>query len=418
MVEEQIINKILNNKDFSIIEKNNLNEIHFISCSKEFIYIKNHYNMYHSVCDRESFQIIFKDFPIIEVNETDSYLLDELFKNYKRSEIIKTYNNIKDNLLNNDIDIAINKLKNLTNNIDIVGTGLKSIDLFKDTSRYEEYLKVSENKDNFFISTGFKELDNIIGGIDKKEELAVIIARTNRGKSWILLKIATYMASQGLNVGLFSGEMTARKVGYRMDTLLGNINNGGIIHGNKMFQEEYKKYIDKLKDYKGSLKVITPQDFDGPVGVNALSSFIEKENLDVLFIDQIPLLEDDRGAKNSVDKLTNISKDLKLLQVLKQIPIISVAQQNRQDSEKENVTIGAETVSGAYRISQDATLMLGITRDKKDESLLTIHILKTRDSVAGGKITYKTDLNKGLFYYIPNEEKEEDIIQENNGDIF
>ena len=52
---------------------------------------------------------------------------------------------------------------------------------------------------------------------------------------------------------------------------------------------------------------------NGPAGVSALRAFIEKEKLDILFVDQHSLLEDDRKAKNPVDKAANISRDLKNL---------------------------------------------------------------------------------------------------------
>ena len=79
-----------------------------------------------------------------------------------------------------------------------------------------------------------------------------------------------------------------------------------------------KKFIDELPTkYKGSIKVLTPNMIDGPAGVNSLRTFIEKEKLDILFVDQHSLLEDDRKARNPIEKAANISKDLKNLQVEK-----------------------------------------------------------------------------------------------------
>ena len=51
--------------------------------------------------------------------------------------------------------------------------------------------------------------------------------------------------------------------------------------------------------------------------VSQLRAFIEKENLDILFVDQHSLLEDERHGKTPVEKAANISKSLKALQVLK-----------------------------------------------------------------------------------------------------
>ena len=85
--------------------------------------------------------------------------------------------------------------------------------------------------------------------------------------------------------------------------------------------------------FSGSLKVITPAMINGPAGVQALKAFIQKEDLDILFVDQHSLLEDDRHARNPVDRAANISRDLKNLQVMCHIPIIAVSQQNRELAE-------------------------------------------------------------------------------------
>ena len=194
--------------------------------------------------------------------------------------------------------------------------------------------------------------------------------------------------------------MSARKVGYQFDTLVSHISNYGITKGVDGLQNQYKMYIDGLKNkYKGSIKVLTPQDIDGPAGVTSLRAFIEKENLDILFVDQHSLLEDDKRGKTPIEKASNISKDLKNLQVLKHIPIIAVSQQNRNNTE-EGAVIDVSRIAQADRIGQDSTVVLFF--EQKD-NVLTMHIAKSRDSVAGKKINYAIDLDKGIFNYIPTE---------------
>ena len=113
-------------------------------------------------------------------------------------------------------------------------THLDSVDILKDTSRYDAYIDKLENLDSYFVTTGLKELDELLGGgWDRQEELATIAARTNMGKSWILLKCAIAAMEQGLTVGIYSGEMTDKKVGYRIDTLISHISNSAIIRGNR-----------------------------------------------------------------------------------------------------------------------------------------------------------------------------------------
>jgi replicative DNA helicase len=282
---------------------------------------------------------------------------------------------------------------------------IESVDILRDTSRYEAYLERCDNFDKYYVKTGFKELDEIIGGWDREEELATIVARSNQGKSWILFKCAVAAVEQGLNVGLYSGEMSERKVGYRVDTLISNISNTALTKGDRSVQNEYKRYLDELPTrFKGSLKILTPNMIDGPAGVSALRAFIERDKLDILFIDQHSLLEDDRRARQPFEKAANISRDLKNLQTLKKIPIVAVSQQNRTSTENG---VGLEHVAQSDRIAQDSTIVIFF--EQKDGTM-TMHLVKSRDSANMKDLKYSINLNNGTFIYIP--ETDEDTINE------
>lgn len=400
MISNQVINYLLDSKDTSLIVLNNLNEKYFPGYEKEFSFILNHLNKYGNIPDKETFIATFPSFDLINVNEPSQYLIEELFKEYQKNRLAQTFNSVRKLLINNDIDKAVDLYQNASEEIN-TSIALNTVDILKDTSRFQAYEDRTTNFDKYYVRTGFPELDAVLGGWDREEELAVIIARTNKGKSWINLKMALAAAEQGLNVGIYSGEMSERKVGYRIDTLLQHLPNSALIHGSISVRDDYKTYIDNLPSrLKGSIKVLTPKMINGSASVSALRAFIEKDKLDILFIDQHSLLEDDRKAKNPVERASNISKDLKNLQVLKRIPIIAVSQQNRTKNDDDSDDIDTTQIAQSDRIGQDATVIIGITRDKKDNSLLTLHVVKSRDSVVGNKLTYKVDFNIGAFLYI------------------
>lgn len=402
MIQLQVLNKILKSKDASFITENNLSEDYFSDYKEEFLFIKNHISSYGKVPDIETFLIKFKNFDIIDVGEDNSYLLGELIKDRNTRFLVSTFNDIRNALQNNQIDKALDIYKSSIEN-QVTDVGIKSVDIISDISRYDSYVERSRDFSKFYVKTGFAELDNIIGGWDRTEELATIAARTNSGKSFVLFKCAVAAAEQGLNVGIYEGEMSANKVGYRIDTLISHISNSGITHGNIEIQNSYKKFLDNIKStVKGSIRVLTPTMISGPAGVGSLRSFIEKDHLDILFVDQHSLLEDDRHAKNPVERASNISRDLKNLQVMKKIPIISVSQQNRTSTENG---VGTEHIAQADRIAQDSTIVLFF--EQKD-GILTMNLVKSRDSQNGVKIKYAVDFDKGVFTYIPNEEIPQD----------
>ena len=402
----QIINKILQTKDYSFITLNNLTAEHFFNYKAEYEFIKAHYDAYHTVPDRLTFLNSFPDFVIQDVNEPDNYLIEQLYNDYNQSYLASRFNGIKKLLEADDTAGATKFFLESVEKLHI-GSALQCTDIMSDTSRYDRYLDMIANQTKYFISTGFPELDKIITGIDRRNENMVIAARTGVGKSWLLLTIAAAASRQGLTVGIYSGEMSVDKVAYRVDTLIGNIDNRKISRGDLYYKDHYKSYLESLKcSGFGAIKVLTPNDIAGPATVDALQAFVEKEHLDILFIDQYSLLEDTSRARVAHEKVANISKAVKNLQVLKQIPIISVSQMNR--TKNEDKTQDTTQIALSDRIGQDATVILMLDKqdaedpNHKGAHKVSINIVKSRDGGDGRKLDYLWDFNTGIYKYISN----------------
>lgn len=414
--QEMILNKILQTKDLSIIKLNNLTEDYFFNYKAEFNFILNHYDKYKVVPDITTFLYTFPNFEQIQVSEPDNYLLEQLYNDYNASYLASSFNKIRVFLQNGDVEKAKDLYTSGYNNLH-TGSVMTCTDILKDTSRYDRYLSRTSDQHKFYISTGFKELDKLVGGIDRENENLVIIARTGQGKTQLLLKMAAEASKQGLTVGIYEGEMTTDKVAYRLDTFLGHLSNTSLNRGDLFIQQDYKHYIDSLSAVNyGAIKVFTPNDVPtGRVTVDTLRTFIEKEKLDILFIDQYDLLDDLSRTKVYYEKIANIARDIKKLQVEKQIPIISVSQMNR--TKNENGTQDTTQVAGSDMIPRYATIMIALEQGKYDEETrrvdLTFNIIKARDGGDNNKLLYAVNFNTGDFKYIPNEKdtitSEEDL---------
>lgn len=402
--QAQVLNKVLSTGDYSLISNNGLNADYFFNYKTEFNFIKNHYEQFHKVPDLTTFQSTFPEFPITNVTEPDSYLLDTLFDDYNAGYLAMRFNAIKKYLENGQSKEAVRYFKESVENLHNGATST-CIDLISDHSRYDSFIERSTGGINKYLSTGLPELDNALGGgIDPTEENMVIAARTGIGKTWLLCILAAAFSQQHKTVGIYSGEMSSDKIGYRIDTLLGKINNKSITRGDPdpRAQLAYKTYLDNLSsaDY-GPIKVITPKDINGPATVDALQSFVEREHIEVLLIDQYSLLEDTSKTTIMHERVANISKAIKNLQVLKRMPIISVSQMNRtknEDGEQDTTQIGLSD-----RIGQDATIILMLDRVvNKDsgESQLVINPVKLRDGGDNKKLTYQADFNTGVFNFV------------------
>jgi len=397
MIQTQMLNYILGSKDASIITLNGLTDDYFSDYSGEYNFIRSHLNTYGNIPDIETFLNVFPDFQVMKVTESSDYLLSELMRDKNKRFLAGNYTKARQLIMDGKVEEALAILKRAADE-STEFINLSAVDLLHDTHRFDSYLDKINNLDKYFITTGFKELDIIFGGWDVNEDVATIVARNGVGKSWVLDKCASSAALNGRRVGLYSGEMSEDAVGYRVDALLGHISNGALVHGGCSVKNDYKKFLDKLNaECKGNLFVLTPKQIRGKATVSALRAFVEKYKLDILFVDQHSLLEDERNGKTDVAVAANISTDIKMLQTIKRIPIICVAQQNR---EKVENGFSTTQIARADKIGQDSSIIIFLER--KDD-LMRLYVEKSRQSGAGQILSYRVDLNRGIFEYIPGE---------------
>lgn len=400
MIQLQFINNLLETQDKSLLMINSIDDSFFSEYQQEFKFIQEHIRTYGQIPDKLTFASRFDTFDFIEVHENPNYLVDELYNDRNKRMMAKVFNQIRDRINVDDVQGAMELYNSAAQDL-LTASHIDCVDILKDQSRYDAYVERTSDFNKYYVKTGFDELDEVIGGWDRLEELATIVARPGVGKSWVLLKCAIAAAKQGLTVGIYSGEMSERKVGYRFDTLVGHISNSGIIRGNVEIMNTYKAFLENLNtQFSGTIKVITPRMIKHAATVTDLDAFIEKEHLDMLCIDQHSLMDDQRHAKDPVTRAANISTDLKNLQVLKQIPIVAVSQQNRNAADESN-KMDVSRIAQSDKIGQDSTVVIFL--EQKD-GVLTLHLAKARDGGSGQMLKYAINLDKGIFDFLPNED--------------
>ena len=403
MVALQILCKCLAVGNISIIEDNALTEEYFVGYEEERNFIVNHYKKYGNTPDNATFLSNFPDIQLVQVTESDRYLVETIREEYLYYKAVPVVEKIAD-LLKTDSNAAaeymIHATKELRPNYNLAGVNIVADAM----SRYNEFVERKDKQDEWFFTTGFPELDDAIHGIQRQEEFLVIYARTNQGKSWVLEKICTHIWELGFNVGYISAEMGASSIGYRFDTLYKSFSNSGLVWGNDTVKEdEYKDYILKLTSSKNKFIVATPADFDKRITVTKLKNWVKQYDLKAIAIDGITYLSDERAHRNDnkTTSLTNISEDLMALSVELKIPVLAVVQANRTgvvDKENEDLP-ELESIRDSDGISHNATTVISL-KQGKDKDLL-MQIKKKRNGVAGTKIAYKWNPNIGEFINIP-----------------
>lgn len=396
----QILSQILQTKDISILESNQLTVDYFPGYEDEYNFIINHYKEYGNVPDRTTFISKFQDFEIAEVSESEEYLIDAIREEYLWDKCVPVVKNIA-KLMKTDSNAAVEYMmtavKDLEPNYKVGGTDI----IQQAHKRLEAFINKRDNQDNWFFTTGFKELDDIIHGLNRLEELLVIFARINQGKSWVLEKICTHIWEIGYNVGYISPEMGDLSVGYRFDTLYRNFSNKDLMWGNSTLDEKkYAEYIKELEDKPNKFIVATPaEDFNNRITISKLRQFIKQHKLDVLAIDGITYLSDERGNRNDnkTTSLTNIAQDLKSLGMELKVPILLVIQANRGgavDKDSDDLP-ELESIRDSDGPAQNATIVLAVKQGP--DGVITLQVKKGRNNRVGDKISYQWNPDIGEF---------------------
>ena len=417
----QAISRIVEGKDYSFIEDNNLTREMFGDYAEVFDYIVDHYKQYKALPDSATLIERFDYLEYFEVDEPDEYIVDRLREELVSSEVSQIYEKSKEIADKKGNLEAIEYLKQALQRVE-VDSSVASVELLEDfDTRLQHTTDVTQNNAEWFIPTGFDELDKDINGFQRGDELVVLYARTNQGKSWISEKIATYMTEIGFRVGYFSPEMNELDIGYRFDTLHGHISNNAMRLGRedeKFSLNEYQKYGETLKDIKGKLFITRPKTFNRKVTVSRLRQWIKSDKLDAVFIDGITYLSDERYKRgdSKTISLTNISEDLMELSGELHVPIVVVVQANRGGVVDKNSldTPELENIRDSDGIAQNASIVYAIrqVKLKSGETFLMFDNKKMRGGEVGKSYKYRWDINYGTFEAV--EEKDINLDKEDD----
>lgn len=189
------------------------------------------------------------------------------------------------------------------------------------------------------IKTGFAAFDDKNGGV-RRGELLYVLGRKGAGKSVMLAQLAINMWLQGLNVIMYSLEISKEDYQRRLDANAANVDVGGLKLGKLTEEDEakYRRYIEGLKKglapdgrRVGKLHVV---DITAPTPAVLRQHTDRQERLlgvrfDAVFVDYSQLMKSNVAYDQKRHELTAISLDLKNWAKDEHRFIASAAQMNR-----------------------------------------------------------------------------------------
>ena len=241
------------------------------------------------------------------------------------------------------------------------------------------------------LTTGFRDIDNCTTGFHGGD-LHVICGRPGMGKTSLALTIARANANKGIPVGIFELEMGEEQTGQRIIVRETAMNLRCLRMG-----EFTQDGMDKIVTEAGNLSDL-PIDVYAPHTISPQQirfraralSVRHKINYGMVIADHIGLMNSGRRLKRE-EEISTISREMKQLAKELNIPVIVLAQLNRElekrpDNQKRP-RLSDLRESGA--IEQDADVVIGLfqpyhyTGKDEDRGNAEAIILKQRNGPVG-----------------------------------
>lgn len=202
------------------------------------------------------------------------------------------------------------------------------------------------------IALGFSRIDDAIGGL-RKDTMTTIAARTGMGKTSLALSIVYSAACRGHKISYISLEMSETMLILRLLSMLTGIQPNDIERGRMSKDQvlELRTAVDHLITLPINIieKGLTSDQISDYTGNNY-------PDTELLVIDHIGILRD--PITDRYTKMSTVSNNVRAVARDLNIPIIALAQLNRQADNRENHTPTAADLRDSGAIEEDSEIIL------------------------------------------------------------
>lgn len=212
------------------------------------------------------------------------------------------------------------------------------------------------------ITSGFKALDNKLGGF-QKSDLVIVAARPGMGKTAFALNVALNAAEKGnANVLVFSMEMSKEQLGQRLIAMKANVDMEDISKGNVQGGSWNEIIVASEAIGKCSINI---DDTPNPTVYemrNKCRRMKADQGLDLIVVDYLQLMIG--RSDNVVQEVSQLTRTFKLLAREMECPVILLSQLSRlPDQRANNHRPVLSDLRDSGSIEQDADIVLFLYRD-------------------------------------------------------
>ncbi len=251
--------------------------------------------------------------------------------------------------------------------------------------RVDRAAQAQQRGEHLGVSTGFRELDHLLGGL-QPSDLIVVAARPGMGKTSFLLSLTKHITQQvnPKHIAIFSLEMPNEQLGLRIIAQESGLNTQRVRNG-KLTETEWGQFIQAAEDlsqlpiYADDTPAISPLQL-----LSKARRLHRQQQLDLILVDYLQLMGGGRRFENRVQEVSSISRQLKLIAKELSVPVLAAAQLSRAVEQRADKRPVLSDLRESGAIEQDSDVVLFLYRPEDAEDGLTeVIIAKHRNGPLG-----------------------------------
>lgn len=376
--EAKLISAVLNKKDIAPILNSAHSDDLFQSYGDVWNYIKDYYYQNRAVVPTNIIRENFPDFDFINDKETTGtvkHYLEQVRDDYLTSQLGRIAKGLAKDVGEKSNADLIRKLNGMLSDLTKVTSGIKDLDITDQQKSMEHYTEIRKRMDEnggvLGIRSGFDSIDASYPTGFAPGQFIMIMSRTNQGKSWLALDLAINAWAQGKKVLYVSLEMSPPSVRDRAYTLMsrGQFRMSDLARA-QINLDDLAKWTD------GNLRadqsfVVSSSDGMGDFSPSQMQAKIDQYGVDIVFVDYLQLMSDNRGSTGETERIRNVSKEIKSSALSNEIPIVAVVSASSNDTKEYSKPPEIYEVASSRQAAFDADLVLSLFSRSVDGILRT-----------------------------------------------
>jgi replicative DNA helicase len=213
------------------------------------------------------------------------------------------------------------------------------------------------------IKTGLADLDAILSGL-QRTDLLTLAGRPGMGKSSLALTIAENVSAHGLGVAYFSLEMGREQLHARRLSMQTQISTKRLMAHRLTADEVEQVFIANERLSNRALHICDKSGLSSNALAAKTRALCAQAEIDLVIVDYLQLMSGNIPGMSDVERISEISLNMKMLARDLNLPVIVLSQLNRELERRPDKRPQLSDLRGSGAIEQDSDVVLFIYRDE------------------------------------------------------